>query len=214
MTLCQLHTLFPIKIEKRWNHLNAVTVRVKKICKLLNKPFGHQGIAQLGHLVLSSWTLFRPFLIFDIKYLVWMWNDFYFGNVAQQAHHVPQKVGFLRETLFALEIMLRLESCLQKQRFGWLSLKVKSLPWEKGTCPHHRGIFSSFQESRQWGSTRSTRSSPSLCRRCPPWGKNLGWSGLWVDDKTLDTLSFWTTIVSRFWTTSSLPISCFWARSS
>ena len=75
--------------------------------------------------------------------------------------------------------MLRLESSLQKQRFGWLSLKVKSLPWEKGTCPHHRGIFSSFQESRQWGSTRSTRSSPSLCRKCPPWGKNLGWSGLW-----------------------------------
>ena len=35
-----------------------------------------------------------------------------------------------------------------------------------------------------------------------------------VGDKTLDTLSFWTTIVSRFWTTSSLPISCFWARSS
>ena len=50
-----------------------------------------------------------------------MKNAFYFGNVAQQAHHVPQKVGFLREALFALEIMLRLESSLQKQRFGlWL----------------------------------------------------------------------------------------------
>ena len=87
--------------------------------------------------------------------------------------------------------MLRLESSLQKQRFGWLSSKVKSLPWEKGTCPHHRGIFSSFQESRQWGSTRSTRSSPSLCRRCPPWGKNLGWSWLcgWSNSEYLELLN-------------------------
>ena len=73
----------------------------------------------------------------------------------------------------------------------WLSLKVKSLPWEKGTCPHHRGIFSSFQESRQWGSTRSTRSSPSLCRRCPPWGKNLEWSWLcgWSNSEYLELLN-------------------------
>ena len=44
-------------------------------------------------------------------------------------------------------------------------------------------------------------------------GKELGMIRV-VEDKTMDTLSFWTTIVSRFWTTSSLPISCFWARSS
>ena len=175
--LCVKFTLnlCPSNSEKIWNHLNAVTVGVEKKSKLLNKVFGHQGIAQLGHLVLPSWQLFFPFLIsiFDEK-------CFLLRQRCPAGHHVPQKVGFLREALFALEIMLRLESSLQKQRFGWLSSKVKSLPWEKGTCPHHRGIFSSFQESRQWGSTRSTRSSPSLCRKYPPWGKNLGWSGLWM----------------------------------
>ena len=135
--LCAKFTLnlLPVNIEKRWNHLNAVTVGVEKMCKLLNKVFGHQCIAQLGHLVLSSWTLFRPFLIFDIKYLVWMWNDFYFGNVAQQAHQVPQKVAFVGETLFALEIMLRLESSLIIFKGEKFTLRKRHMP------PPSRNLF-------------------------------------------------------------------------
>ena len=39
-------------------------------------------------------------------------GNVYLSNIAQQAHHIPQKVGFLRKTLFALEIVLRLESSL------------------------------------------------------------------------------------------------------
>ena len=84
----------------RKTHLDAIAVRVEEESKLLDKLPRHQFVTKLWHLVQKM--IITVMLTIMMMTMMAMAMMRHLGNVPEQAHHVAQQVGFLREPLLAL----------------------------------------------------------------------------------------------------------------